>query len=187
MSSTSQHFVESNLVLTYYQFCQKNFFFLCFSFLLLWFICCVRLASTLKVSHSLFRNLWESLANSSFSIWKTSKNSSQWSQIFCAVISFNSLNWKPFLLVIKESSLLILSLGQMKPTTYFFLDFFSMKTTIISLWTQTFNVWMGIFLTKSSLLFLKWNSIKDSCAGIGLAPQANMLFERVQIPSFSLG
>jgi hypothetical protein len=28
---------------------------------------------------------------------------------------------------------------------------------------------------------LKWNSIKDSCASIGLAPQASMLFERVQI------
>jgi hypothetical protein len=32
---------------------------------------------------------------------------------------------------------------------------------------------------------MKWNSIKDSYVGIGLAPQANTFFERIQIPSFA--
>jgi hypothetical protein len=34
---------------------------------------------------------------------------------------------------------------------------------------------------------MKWNSIKDFFAGIGLAPQANTFFEKVQIPSSALG
>jgi hypothetical protein len=50
-----------------------------------------------------------------------------------------------------------------------------MRMTIMSSWTQTFNAWM------------KWNSIKDSYASINFTPQANTLFEKVQILNFALG
>jgi len=127
---------------------------------------------------------WESIANSSFSIWRTLKNLSQQSWTSCAVLSFNSLNLKPFSALVRESSSLILSIEQTRSITYFFLESLSMRTAVTKLWTQTFNAWMGIIFTKSSLSFLmKWNSIKDSYVSISLSSQAYTFFERVQILS----
>jgi hypothetical protein len=44
------------------------------------------------------------------SVSRTSKNLSQQSQTFCTILSFNYLNLKLFSMLVKESSLLILSI-----------------------------------------------------------------------------
>jgi hypothetical protein len=163
----------------------KKLFFLHLDFFLLWFFF-VRhnLLEPSKLIIVCSKAFWESITNSSFSIWRSSKNLSQWSWTSCAVISFNSLNLKPFLTLVRENSLLILLIDQTKSTTFFFFGSLSMKMTITSLWTQTFNAWMGIFFTKSSLSFLmKWNYIKDSYASMSYTSQHATFFKRVQIPN----
>jgi hypothetical protein len=83
----------------------------------------------------------------SFSIWKTSKNSSQQSWMSCIVFTFMSLNLKPLLALIYESSLLIYFTRQMKLTTCFLHGSLNMKTTIMSSCAQTSNACMRIFST----------------------------------------
>lgn len=136
----------------------------------------------------LSKALWESRANSSFSIWRTSKNLSQWQKTSYMIFSFMYLSLNHFSTLVRASSSLILLIGQTRPTTYFLHKSLNVKTTITSSWAQTFKVWMGIFLTKLSLSFLmKWNSIKVSYLGVSLAPQINTLFKRLQIPSCTWG
>jgi hypothetical protein len=74
------------------------------------------------------------------------KNLSQRSWTSCMVLSFNSFNLKPLSTPIRESSSLILPIGQTRPTIYFFIKSLNMRMTITSSWTQTFNVWMGFFI-----------------------------------------
>jgi hypothetical protein len=136
----------------------------------------------------LSKALWESHANSSFSIWRTSKNLSQWSKTSYMIFLFMYLSLNHFSTLVNASSSFILLIGQMRPTIYFLHKSSNMKMTITSSWAQTFKVWMGIFLTKFSLSFLmKWNSIKVSYLGVSLAPQVNTLFKRLQIPSCTWG
>jgi hypothetical protein len=123
VSSISQHFATSNpfssLPTTYLV---KKISFLCTSiFSFYGFFVGHDLLKPSKLVIARSKTLWESLIDSSFSIWRTSKNSSQQSWTSYVVLSFNCLNQKPFLTLVKESPSLILSIEQMEPTTCFFL------------------------------------------------------------------
>jgi len=183
VSSTNRHSAASNpfsssLTTSFV----KNFSFFCtLAFSFCDFFCSAQPTWALKVSHSSFKGL---LGVYCQFVLLNLKNLSQQSWTSCVVLSFNSLNLKPFSALVRESSSLILSIEQTRSITYFFLGSLSMRMTVTRLWTQTFNACMGIIFTNSSLSFLmKWNSIKDSYVSISLSSQADTFFKRVQVPS----
>lgn len=124
--------------------------------------------------------------------------------ISCQFVLFNLKNFKEFIVMITNvlpsfrvqffksktffntnlGKFIVNSINWANKTNYLFLSRILEHEDHHKLVNPNLHAWMGIFFTNSSLLFLmKWNSIKDSYASISMAPQANMLIERVQIPS----
>ncbi len=111
VSSINQHSVATNpfsfLPITNFDlFIYFNA--LVFSFHGFFVRCCLFEPSKLVIPH--LEALWESLVDLCISVSRTSKNLSQQSQTFCTILSFNYLNLKLFSMLVKESSLLILSI-----------------------------------------------------------------------------